>query len=125
MICKTEKAIHQDQLIAKSLRVTTTRSNGMNSDALAIARVVRSVTETFKRRGWDVKTSRSSKSLSRYIHANKGKRSMVVRVSDHKPNPSTTCNVSYTPSNYQQRRLASMLDKKKTNGREIKRRNRG
>ena len=44
------------------------------SDALAIARVVRSVVDTLRKREWSVAHGRSDRSLSRYIYAAKGKR---------------------------------------------------
>lgn len=88
------------------------------SEAKAIARVVRSVVDTFKRREWQVSTSRSNKSLSRYVHARKGTRRVTIRVSDHRPTSKTKCDISYTPKHYQQRRLAQWLDgKRKYHGR--------
>ena len=84
------------------------------NDAKAIARVVRSVVDTFKRREWKVTTCRSRKSRSRYIYARKGNRSLKVRVSDHRPSPSNKCDLSYSPRSYQQKRLAKYLDGKKT-----------
>ena len=86
-------------------------------DAKAIARVVRSVIETFRRRGWNVKTHRSPKSLSRYIKAEKGKRRIVVRVSDHPPNPTCEADISVNPKFYQQKKIADMLDRKKKKSR--------
>lgn len=83
------------------------------TEAQSIARVVRSVVDTFKRRGWSVSLCRSSKSLSRYVYAQKGNRKMKVRVSDHRPNSKTVCDLSYMPRYYRQKQLASFLDGKK------------
>lgn len=90
------------------------RSTG---DARAIARVVRSVIETFRRRGWSVKTHRSPKSLSRYIKAELGRRRITIRVSDHPPNPTCECDISLNPKHYQQKKIAEMLDRKRRRGR--------
>jgi hypothetical protein len=80
------------------------------SDALAIARVVRSVVDTLGKREWSVIQSRSDRSLSRYIYAAKGKKRLKIRVSDHRPSKTTVCDLSYLPRNYRQRRLARYLD---------------
>lgn len=94
----------------KGLKATMRKSTG---DEKAISRVVRSVIETFRRRGWNVKTHRSPKSLSRYVKAERGRRRIVVRVSDHPPNPSCESDINLNPNFYKQNRLAEMLDKKK------------
>jgi len=73
---------------------------------------VRSVVETFRRRQWKVRTSRSPKSRSRYVLATKGNRTVTVRVSDHR-NPGAKADLDYDFRRYEQRRLASFLDRKK------------
>ena len=83
------------------------------TDAQSIARVVRSVADTLKRRGWSVSQSRSNKSLSRYVYAKKGKRSLKIRVSDHRPSKKRTSDINLYPKTYRQRRLASYLDARK------------
>ena len=87
------------------------------TNAKAIARVIRSVSETFRKRGWKVKLTRSPKSLSRYVHASRGNRKLTVRVSDHKPNQNTRFDLSFHPRYYQQTRLASYLDGRKKKSR--------
>lgn len=64
-----------------------------------------------------MKTHRSPKSLSRYVKAECGKRKIVVRVSDHPPNPTCGSDISLDPRFYQQRKLAEMLDRKRRRGR--------
>ena len=86
-------------------------------DVRAINRVARSVIETFRRRGWNVKTHRSPKSLSRYIKAELGRRRITIRISDHPPNPSCECDISLDPKFYQQKKIAEMLDRKRRRGR--------
>ena len=109
-----ERVILFAQLIAKGLKATMKKSTG---DAKAISRVVRSVIETFRRRGWNVKTHRSPKSLSRYVKAEKGRRRIVIRVSDHPPNPTCDSDINLNPRFYQQKKLADMLDRKRRKSR--------
>lgn len=87
--------------------------------AADISKVVRSVSETLKRRGWKVERSRSPKSRTRYVRAetNGGKRKLVIRVSDHKANDNVACDYDFTPQFYDQRRFAKSLDKPKRQGR--------
>lgn len=83
------------------------------TEAQSIARVVRSVVDTLRRRGWSVSQSRSSKSLSRYVYAKKEKRKLKIRVSDHRPSKKRQSNLNLYPNTYRQRRLASYLDARK------------
>ena len=83
------------------------------TDAQSIARVARSVVDTFKRRGGSVSQSRSDRSLSRYIYATKEKRKLKVRISDHKPSRKNRSDINLYPKTYRQRRLASYLDARK------------
>lgn len=84
------------------------------SEAKAIARVVRSVIDTLKRREWRVTTGWSNKSLSRYVYARKERKSLKIRISDHPPNQNTKCDLCYYPRSYQQKRLAKYLDRQKS-----------
>lgn len=83
------------------------------TDAQSIARVVRSVVDTFKRRGWSVSLCRSSKSLSRYVYAKKGNRRLKIRVSDHRPNSKASNDLNFYPKSYRQQSLAKYIDGRK------------
>jgi len=85
----------------------------MDGIELAISRVTRSVKESFARRGWKVKSSRSPKSRSRYVYAELRSRKLIVRISDHR-NPAARSDIDIDYRKYQQKRLARYLDKKKS-----------
>ena len=87
------------------------------TEAQSIARVVRSVVDTFKRRGWSVSLCRSNKSLSRYVYAKKENRKLKIRISDHRPNSKTSSDLNFYPKSYRQQSLARYLDGKRRGSR--------
>ena len=86
-----------------------------------IARVVRSVCSVLKQRGWTVLTSRSPRSLSRYVRAFKGNRRLIIRVSDHRAKKHQRLDYDFNPRDYSERRFARSISRKKTRFRSRKR----
>lgn len=87
----------------------------------AIARVVNSVCGVLKQRGWTVLTSRSPRSLSRYVRAFNGNRRMIIRVSDHRAKKHQRLDYDFDPRQYDERRFARSISRKKTRFRSRKR----